>query len=180
MKTETLPLLPRQLIGMTLLIALPMLVAAAGMLLFPHSRAIKRTDVWMAAALLLAMVVLAGAVLGAMTRRRSISLDGAVLTVRASFYTARLDRAMLTAVAVERAEHARDLPVCIRTNGVAAFGYLAGWFSGSRGERCFCAVGAMPAFVFRFDRGAPVPLLILSCSAAMAAAIEHWIKEACP
>lgn len=177
MKTETLPVLPKQLIGMTLLIALPMLVAAAGILLLPRSRALNHTDVGMAAALLLAMLALAGGVLASMLLRRSICLDGDSLIIKASFYTARLNRAELQSLTLARVEQARDLPVCIRTNGAAAFGYLAGWFSGSRGERCFCAVGALPATVFRFNAGAPVPLLIVSCSAAMAEAIDHWLKS---
>lgn len=92
----------------------------------------------------LAFVLLLGAGLAALLRRRSVELAGATLTVRAAMYTRRVPVATLDldqARVVDLREH-RALRPQLKTNGYALPGFHAGYFRMRGGGAAFALVTA--------------------------------------
>lgn len=109
-----------------------------------------------------------------MVTRRAVQLFGDTLVIKHSFYTFKINKTQARGVEVDEVQSYKELGISIKTNGIAAFGYLSGRFRSRSGKRMFCAVARFPAFRFQFDGNARCPQLALSCSREMAAAIRDW------
>lgn len=75
-------------------------------------------------------------------RRRSVTLDGAILDIRATFYRRRIplaDIALDQARVIDLREHPEFRP-WLKTNGFALLGFSAGNFRDRRKNRLFCLI----------------------------------------
>ena len=82
MQRETIPVLSRQLALLGSVVALPILLSAAGVFAFPLGHGATPADVRLAASLLLLCVLLVGALLASIAMSRSICLDANSLTIK--------------------------------------------------------------------------------------------------
>lgn len=128
-------------------------------------------------AALIASVLCIGAaavVAWAMTSRRAVQLADDALRIQHSFYTLEVSRGDAHQLKVEQVQSLDDLAITIKKNGVAAFGYLSGWFYGPSGALMFCAVSEFPVFRLKLHGNTRCRLIAISCSHEMAAAIRAW------
>ncbi len=163
-----------QLVGIALLMGVP--VGIAAYLLMQKSRARVADTGWDPGMMIVAMtVLLIVSVCGAMILRRSIELYPDALTVRHSYYTLKIARKDVSAVEVTELQAVGELGLTLKTNGVAAFGYLSGWFRTRTGAKIFCAVSARPLYLVTFtSTRLDCAMLALSCSSAMAEKLRRW------
>jgi hypothetical protein len=127
------------------------------------------------APLVLEIVLLAfAAIIVAVARRHSVEIAPDRLTVRHSLYTARIARSDVASLSVQELAAPHQLGLALRTNGIAAFGYLSGWFRRAGGGRTFCAVSRGPLYLVTFEGGARCKYLALSASPELARRIAAW------
>lgn len=172
---RTIPVESRQLDLLGSVVALPILLSAAGVVAFPLGHGATSSDVHLAAALLLLCFLLVGGLLASIAMRRSIVLDADSLTIKHSFYTAQFRKDRLLSVTITCLENADQLGLSAKRNGVAAFSFYSGWFNADAGQICFCAVSSVPIYQLHFIGTMPFPLLAVSCSESMVEAIRAWI-----
>ena len=70
-----------------------------------------------------------------------------------------------------------EIGLALRTNGVAGFGYLSGWFRRVGNEKIFCAVSQGPLWLLTFEGSAGCRQLALSASAETVRRIEEWARQ---
>lgn len=175
MKKEAVATAWSQVAAIVLLMAVP--VGIAAYMIMQKSRARVADTGWDPAILIVAMtVLLIITVCGAMVGRRSIELGSDELAIRHSFYSIKIARHDVSAVEVEELKSMDELGLTLKTNGVAAFGYLSGWFRMRNGARIFCAASAKPIYRVTFSSARlNCSTLALSCSKDMAESIRRWL-----
>lgn len=131
-------------------------------------------DPWLGWSVILAIVAVALATLLLAARRRAIDVDDDAIVVRHSLYTLRLRRAEVAALRVTPVASVAELGLSLRCNGIAAFGYYSGWFSGPRGARTFCAVSTWPAYLVAVEGSARCRHIALSMPPELAQRIAAW------
>ncbi len=114
------------------------------------------------------------AILFFVASRHSVEVGPERLTVRHSLYTFSIDRRAINAAKVQQLRTNGCLGLAVRTNGIAAFGYLSGWFRTSDGSRAFCAVSHGPLYLVTLDGSPDCRYLALSGNADVAGKIEAW------
>jgi hypothetical protein len=110
----------------------------------------------------------------ATAKRHAIEITQDALVIRHSFYTLAIERHAVQAVQARAVSSMDELGLSTRTNGIAAFGYLSGWFRGVRGERIFCACSQWPVYLITFDGRTRCRQLALSTTPEIARNIEVW------
>ncbi|HEY5798993.1 MAG TPA: hypothetical protein VIT92_02175, partial [Burkholderiaceae bacterium] len=114
------------------------------------------------------------AIIAAVARRHAVEIQAAQLTVRHSLYTFSIKRSEVDAVSVIELADPGQLGLSIRTNGIAAFGYLSGWFRRGSSGRTFCAIAKGPLYLVSFEGRASCKHLALSANPELASAIAAW------
>lgn len=109
--------------------------------------------------------------------RYSVAITPEQLVVRHSIYTFKLARSEVKAVSARQVAASADLGLVIRTNGVAGFGYLSGWFRRIGNEKTFCAVSQGPLWLLTFEGSAKCRQLALSASPETIRSIEDWARQ---
>jgi hypothetical protein len=166
MQRYDIPVLPQQMAWLALLMIAPVALTFAIVFLSQPAKASA------AAPILGATLFIVSGIFFAIVLRHAVEIDRAALTVRHSLYTLTIDRSDVTDVRPLRS--LKELGLSTRTNGVAAFGYLSGWFQRARGERTFCAVSALPAYLITLKEGSPCRHLAVSAGPELARSIESW------
>lgn len=108
--------------------------------------------------------------------RYSVEVTPERLTVRHSLYTFSLARSDVTAVSVQELASPAQLGLVLRTNGIAGFGYLSGWFRRVGNHKAFCAVSQGPLWLLTFDGNASCRQLALSASPEVIRSIQQWFR----
>lgn len=176
MKKELVATAWHQLAGIALLMGVP--VGIAAYMLMQNSRTRVADIGWDPGMIIVAMtVLLIVTVCGAMIVRRSIELSDKELLIRHSYYRFTIARKDVIAVEVSRLDSVSDLGIVLKTNGVAAFGYLSGWFRIRTGAPLFCAVSARPVYLVTFTgTRLACHTLAVSCTADMAEQLRQWAQ----
>lgn len=165
MTTSNFPPSARQVALLALIMLAPLGIAMA---------AISRTASTPALVILgIALLVLA-AILVFVMARHSVEVSPERLTVKHSLYTLAVERRAVGTVKIQQVRTIGCLGLAVRTNGIAAFGYLSGWFRTRDGSRAFCAVSQGPLYLVTFEGQAECRQLALSASPDIAAKIEAW------
>ncbi|WEF35120.1 hypothetical protein [Pseudoduganella chitinolytica] len=107
-------------------------------------------------------------------RRRAIDVDEHTIVIRHSLYTLRLRRADAAALRVTPVASLDELGLRLRRNGIAAFGYYSGWFSGPQGERTFCAASTWPAYLVAVEGSVRCRRIALSMPPELARRLAAW------
>ncbi len=170
MKKEAVRTAWSQVVGIILLMAIP--VGIAAFMMMQNSRGGANPGTLIVAMTVLLIVTVCGAIIA----RRSIELSADELSIRHSYYSLKIARRDVSAVEVTKLASMSELGLTLKTNGVAAFGYLSGWFRLRTGARIFCAVSAKPIYrvtltAARLD----CTTVALSCSEEMAESIRRWV-----
>lgn len=176
MKRELVATAWLQIAGIATLMSVP--VGIAAYMLMHKSRARIADTGWDPGMMIVAMtILLIVTVCGAMIVRRSIELSNEELVIRHSYYRLKIARKDVTAVEVSQLNSMDELGIVLKTNGIAAFGYLSGWFRMRTGAPLFCAVSARPAYLVTFT-GARLDCrtVAVSCSANMAEQLRRWVQ----
>jgi len=108
------------------------------------------------------------------TARHTVEVRRERLIVRHSLYTLAIDRSAISAAKVQQVRTNNCLGLAVRTNGIAAFGYLSGWFRTGDSSRTFCAVSQGPLYLVTLEGNPDCRYLALSADAGIAAKIEAW------
>jgi hypothetical protein len=158
---------PRHVVLLSLILFAPLALSFAG--------------VWFAAPkpgqvppVLGVLLLVFAAIIVLVARRHSIEISPQRLTVRHSAYTARIERSEVAALSVQEVATAGQLGLVTRTNGIAAFGYLSGWFRRTGNGSTFCAVSHGPLYLVTFEGSAKCKHLALSASPDVARRIAAW------
>ena len=114
------------------------------------------------------------AILFFVASRHTVDVGPRRLTVRHSLYTLDIERCTITAAKVQQVRTTNCLGLAVRTNGIAAFGYLSGWFRTNDSSRIFCAVSQGPLYLVTFEGNPDCRQLALSANADIAGKIEAW------
>lgn len=177
MRTEQIALMPRQVVSLGLLVALPFLASAVGIAALSGERGNASPDLNLVIALSLLCVLVAGGLMLAIVARRSIVLAPDKLTVKHSFYTLDIVRSDASGAQVKRLHERREIGISTKRNGVAAFGFYSGWFFADGGKPCFCAVSALPVYAVYLPNNAECAVLAISCTEEMAEALREWARN---
>lgn len=108
------------------------------------------------------------------TARHTVEVRPGRLIVRHSLYTLAIDRSAVSAVKVQQVRTNGCLGLAVRTNGIAAFGYLSGWFRTGDSSRAFCAVSQGPLYLVTLEGNPDCRYLALSADADVARQVEAW------
>lgn len=176
MKKELLATAWGQIVGIALLMGVPVGIAFYMLVVNAPPRALEKG--WSPGMVIVMItVLLVLTVLFALIFRRSVELSDEALLVRHSYYSITIARKDVTAIEATELKSVAELGLTLKTNGVAAFGYLSGWFRTRTGAPIFCAVSAKPIYLVSLT-GARLacPTLALSCSADMAEKIRRWVQ----
>ncbi|WP_374580047.1 hypothetical protein [Pseudoduganella sp.] len=117
------------------------------------------------------------AILYFIVARHAVELTPSRLKVKHSLYTFSLERSEVSALRVSELASADQIGLALRTNGVAGFGYLSGWFRRVGNEKIFCAVSQGPLWLLTFEGSAGCRQLALSASAETVRRIEEWARQ---
>lgn len=172
--TNNIPLSARQVTYLTLVMFLPLLVAFAALAWAPPKPGQTPSDTQTAAWVVGTISLLLLGIVIAVVKRHTVELTSDTLVVRHSLYTLRLSRNAIVSASVRQVASVDELGLSARTNGVAAFGYLSGWFKGIRGDAVFCAISQQPVQLITFEGKTPCRSLAISASPDVARRIEQW------
>lgn len=109
--------------------------------------------------------------------RHSVAIAPDQLVVRHSIYTLKLARSEVKAIGACQVASLDDLGLVLRTNGVAGFGYLSGWFRRVGNGKTFCAVSQGPLWLLNIEGSAKCQQLALSASPETIRRIEDWARQ---
>jgi len=165
MTKNTLPPSMRQVMLLALILITPLALVIAAM---SHSGV--NTAEFVLGALIAGFLVL----LYFVVTRHAVEISPERLTVRHSIYTVAIERSAISAAKVQQVRTAGCLGLAVRTNGIAAFGYLSGWFRTGDSRRAFCAVSQNPLYLVTFEGNPDCRQLALSADADVARQIEAW------
>lgn len=163
MQKYNLSVLPRQIASLVLLTVGPLFLAMAAILW-------NRASL-VGVAIILAVGLLVLGMIASVVMRHSVEVSGNALVVKHSMYTLRVERSALRAV--QHITSPEQLGLSTKKNGIAAFGYYSGWFSGTRNETIFCAVSTLPADVLSLEGHPKCQRLAISSNPLVAA----WAAE---
>lgn len=177
MEKSDIPVSSRHVLYLTLTLIVPLAIVTA--LIFTAPLKPQQTDAsrLLAAGIIGAVLLLCLGILVAVVRRHAVELRPDALVVRHSMYTFTLRRDEMAAAEARVVTAADELRLTSRSNGIALFGFLSGWFWRGRGDPVFCAVSAFPVQLIRFEGGARCRLLALSASPELAARIVVWANR---
>lgn len=172
MTKRDIPVSSRQILYLTLVIFVPLLLAAGVIVWTPakpgqSDSAVAFGIVGAISALLLGMVIAA-------MKRHAIELTRDALVIRHSLYTLLIERNSVTSASVREVTSVDQLGLSTRKNGIAAFGYFSGWFRGAHGDLTFCAISKRPLHVIAFEGSAKCRRLAISASPEVARSIAAW------
>ncbi|WP_338761698.1 hypothetical protein [Massilia sp. METH4] len=177
MSKNELPVSRKQILYLALAVFVPLLFAVAVIWWRPSTAGDAESDQARAAAVLAVMAIGLGAIVAAAAHRRAVELDADVLVIRHSVYTLALDRSRIASAAVKEVATVEELGLRTRANGIAAFGYLSGWFRTRHGQLMFCAISAWPVYHIALDGEAECKEIALSASPELARRIAAWVQS---
>ncbi|XLZ69335.1 hypothetical protein ABT364_22805 [Massilia sp. SR12] len=169
MMTTTFPPSARQAWLMALILFAPLGIVLWLMLTASHGNAgVVVVGVTLAGLMVLMYFILT---------RYSVLITPEHLVVRHSVYTLKLARSEVKAVSACQVASLDDLGLILRTNGVAGFGYLSGWFRRVGNRKTFCAVSQGPLWLLNIEGSAKCQQLALSASPETIRRIEDWARQ---
>jgi hypothetical protein len=115
------------------------------------------------------------ALLAIVARRHAVEITADAIVIKHSLYTLVLARDAVRSVQTHKVSSVDQLGLSTRKNGIAAFGYLSGWFWGAHGDLTFCAVSQWPVYLIRFEGGSKCRQIALSASPEAIRSIENWV-----
>ena len=175
MVKSDIPVSSRQILYLTLLTFAPLLLAFGVIAWAPSKPGQSDTlAVWIVGAVSLLLL----AMIATTVKRHAIEITGKALVIRHSMYTLRIERSAVVSASVREVGSLDQLGLSTRKNGIAAFGYLSGWFRGAQGDLTFCAISARPLYLITFNGSANCRRLAISASPDVVRAIEAWCAGA--
>ena len=171
---EDIPISWRQILYLMCIMFIPLVFSGALLLWSPlqqgHTPSGRLVAIGVVASISAGLV----GILIATVKRRVVEISPSTLVIRHSIYTLVVPRDSIISVELRQVSSVDQLGLSVRKNGIAAFGYFSGWFTGIYGDLTFCAISKWPVYEVNFKGHAKCKRLALSVNAAVADAIAEW------
>lgn len=178
MQKNRIPMAFRQIVYLAVTIVLPLAFAAVMVAIAPPKPGQTATDNIVALSIVGTVAIGLAAMFMLALMRRSVDMTADMLTVKHSLYTLRVGRADFVSMDVRQISSLDQLGLSTRNNGIAAFGYLSGWFSDIHGGVIFCAVSEKPIYLVTFEGQLKCRQLVLSANPDVVVRLKEWSSQA--